>query len=180
MCCRPVWLRLLPLLLLLLLMLPNIAHPAARTLPTSGQQQHMVDAPASLPHLLIFIQNLLTHFFNPSHSLFLVLPVFPNSHLCSPSCTFLFLSPPFSPDSTMQSWESTMQPPVSQWPFRGRAKGRAYSQGKGQGWYLGDRLNIKECVFKTGQQANSNAPLFSDKCSFTCVYVSMLWCTSCS
>lgn len=59
-------------------------------------------------------------------------PLFP---LCSQIVTF----PPFlhfsslstlSLASTMQSWESPMPPPVSQWLFWGRAKGSTHSYGK--------------------------------------------------
>ena len=104
---------------------PTLLH-ANPPLPTSGQQ-HMTDVPLPFPHS-IFIQFSDTLYRSLSPSLLLSI---------SSSGTFLFLPPPCSPASNMQSWESTMPPPVSQRPSTGRAKGSAHKQGRGQGWYSG-------------------------------------------
>lgn len=93
-CCRPVWLRLLPLLLLLL-MLPATTHPAARTLPTSGQQQQTTyggqppPPPLPVPSFNLHLK---------SDSLFQSLSLsalFPNFYLFSPSHTFFVCFHPF-------------------------------------------------------------------------------------
>ena len=118
---------------------PLSPHPAARKPTTANiwSTSHGGHPLFPCPSFNLYPKSL-THFFIPSRSLLLVLSVFPNYHyFFPPLALFFFCLHPFPPDSTMQSWESIMPPPVSQRPFRGRAKGSACSQGKGQGWYLG-------------------------------------------
>lgn len=91
---------------------PTLLH-ANLPLPTSGQQ-HTMDARLPFPY------------FNPkSNTLFQSL-----SLSTLPLLLFFFCPHPFPRASTMQSWESTMPLPVSQWPFVGRARGSAHSQWK--------------------------------------------------
>lgn len=83
MCCRPVWLRLLPLLLLLMMTLSPILLHAKPTTANIWSTTH--DGLSLSPPFNLYPKSL-THLFNPSHSLLLAFSVFP----CCHSCTFLF------------------------------------------------------------------------------------------
>lgn len=125
-----MWLHLLPLLLLLLLTLPTINQPCCTQ---TYHCQHLVNNTRWTSSSLLLLYSKIQHTFS------ITLTLHPSS------CTFLFLSPPFTRASTMQSWESTMPPPVSQWPFIDRARGSTHNL------YLRllfrGRLNLRVCLF---------------------------------
>lgn len=89
---------------------------------------------SSPPRLLIFIQKYVMQ----SHSFSVPFSVC-FSH---PLVLFFFCLHPFPPGSTMQSWESTMPPPVSQWPFRERAIGQCIQAGEGPGVVFRQNMDL--------------------------------------
>lgn len=160
MSCRPAWPRLLPPLL------PAFADVACYRPPcrthTANIWSTTTHGGRPSPPLPAF--NLHPKCVVQSHSFSVPL-------LClfsRPLVLSFFCLHPFPPGSTMQSWESTMHPPVSQWPFRKRAIGQCTQAGERPGVVFRQNMDLKNRPLQIVTH-----PLYQTNALWICVFFSV-------